>query len=98
MSGGKVDNRLCKIEFFIHVVLKTKINAHIVNMGKLQNCHVKNWIDGKVMQPVLLKVNDNWTSNSSKALDDLVKVNDGAMHITLLQSNHKLEIMINKVI
>jgi dynein heavy chain len=67
-------------------------------MGKEQDFRIERWSNIKVMQLALLMDQVNWTSECTKAFDDLEEGNDEAMRITLRLCKQKLENMINKVI
>jgi len=67
-------------------------------MGKDQDFRFEKWIDDKASQLALLMDQINWTSEVSKAFDELEEGNDEAMRICLRNCLMKLENMINKVI
>jgi dynein heavy chain len=67
-------------------------------MGKESEMHFEKWIDDKVSQLALLMEGVNWTTEVSKAFDELEEGNDEAMRICLRLNKAKLENMINKVI
>lgn len=67
-------------------------------MGKEQDFHFEKWIDDKVAQLALLMDQVTWTTDVSKAFDELEEGNDDAMRIALRLNKAKLENMINKVI
>jgi dynein heavy chain len=98
MCVGEVEDWLRQLEAHMQIVLKAEINAYIDDMGKEQDFRIEKWIDDKVMQLALLMDQVNWTSECSKAFDDLEEGNDEAMRITLRLCKQKLENMICKVI
>lgn len=98
MCVGEVEDWLRNLEAHMQAVLKAEINAYCDDMGKEQDFRIEKWIDDKIMQLALLMDQVNWTSECSKAFDELEEGNDEAMRICLRLTKQKLENMINKVI
>ena len=98
MCVSEVEDWLRQLETHMQIIIKAEINAYIDDMGKDQDFRIEKWIDDKVMQLALLTDQVNWTSECSKAFDDLEEGNDEAMRITLRLCKQKLENMITKVI
>mmetsp|Transcript_12869 Transcript_12869/g.10933 ORF Transcript_12869/g.10933 Transcript_12869/m.10933 type:complete len:179 (-) Transcript_12869:7158-7694(-) len=98
MCVGEVEDWLRNLEGHMQAVLKAEINVYIDDMGKEQDFRFEKWIDDKASQLALLMDQINWTSEVSKAFDELEEGNDEAMRICLRLCLQKLENMINKVI
>lgn len=98
MCTGEVEDWLRNLEGHMQAVLKAEINEYYEEIGKEADQGFHNWINEKVAQLALLMDQVNWTTEVSKAFDELEEGNDEAMRICLRMNKAKLEQMINKVI
>lgn len=98
MCVGEVEDWLRNLEAHMQAVLKAEVNVYCDEIGKETEFRFEKWIDEKTAQLALLMDQVNWTSEVSKAFEELEEGNDEAMRICLRLQKQKLDNMILKVI
>jgi dynein heavy chain len=98
MCVGEVEDWLRTLEGHMQAVLKAEVNVYLDEMGKDQDFHFEKWIDEKTSQLAIVMDQVNWTTDVSRAFDELEEGNEDSMRICLRLQKQKLDNMIMKVV